>query len=63
MLNYCEWLEHTRLISTIAETGWMYATFSVVHYFSLFVLVGTIVIVDLRILGVAARKQSVALVA
>jgi hypothetical protein len=63
MLNFCAWLEHTSLISTIAETGWMYATFSVMHYFSLFVLVGTIVLIDLRVLGVAARSQSITLVA
>ena len=63
MLNFCEWLEHTVLVSTIAGTGWMYATFSVVHYFSLFVLVGTIVLIDLRVLGVAARSQRIAALA
>lgn len=63
MLSLCEWLEHTGLVSTIAETGWMYATVSVIHYFTLFVLVGTVVLVDLRILGVAARSQSVAQIA
>jgi hypothetical protein len=60
MLNMCEWLEHTWLISTIAQTGWIYAAISVTHYFTLFVLVGTIVLVDLRVLGVAARNQSAA---
>jgi len=59
MLNFCEWLEQTKLVSTIGGTGWMYVTFSVMHYFSWFVLVGTIVLIDLRVLGVAARSQSV----
>jgi hypothetical protein len=63
MLSLCEWLEHTWLVSTIAGTGWLYATVSVTHYFTLFVLVGTIVLVDLRILGLAARSQRVAQVA
>jgi len=63
MLNFCEWLEHTSIVSTIAGTGWMYASFSVLHYFSLFVLVGTMILVDLRVLGVAARSQSVSAVA
>ena len=40
--------------------GWLYATFAVIHYFSMFILIGTIVILDLRILGVAAKKQGVA---
>jgi hypothetical protein len=63
MLSLCEWLEHTWLVSTIAGTGWIYATVSVTHYFTLFVLVGTIALVDLRILGVAARSQRVAQIA
>jgi hypothetical protein len=37
----------------------MYQTASVTHYFSLFILVGTAIIVDLRVLGLAARRQSV----
>ena len=59
MGNFIEGLEHTTWVMTIAETGWLYAAISVTHYFTLFVLVGTIVLVDLRILGVAARSQSV----
>src|ERR1700681_5106919 len=59
MGNFFEGLEHTSWVMTIAETGWLYAAISVTHYFTLFVLVGTIVLVDLRILGVAARTQTV----
>ena len=60
LLGFCEWLEHTSWVTTISNTGWMYQTAEITHYFSLFVLVGTTVIVDLRVLGVAARRQSVA---
>ena len=63
MGNFFESLEHTSWVMAIAETGWLYAAVSVTHYFTLFVLVGTIVLVDLRILGVAARSQSVTQVA
>jgi uncharacterized membrane protein len=38
----------------------MYATLAVIHYFSIFIVVGTVAILDLRILGVAARSQGVA---
>jgi hypothetical protein len=63
MGNFFEGLEHTSWVMTIASTGWLYAAISVTHYFTLFVLVGTIVLVDLRILGIAARSQSVTQVA
>src|ERR1700688_2543267 len=59
MRGMFEALEHASWVATIAQTGWLYATISVTHYFTLFVLVGTIVLVDLRILGVAARSQTV----
>ena len=38
----------------------MYQTVEVTHYFSLFVLIGTTVLVDLRVLGIAARRQTIA---
>src|SRR6202171_4339025 len=63
MRGMFEALEHAAWVMAIAETGWLYAAISVTHYFTLFVLVGTIVLVDLRILGVAARSQSVTQVA
>lgn len=59
LLQFFEWLEHTGWVTTIGGTGWMYQFVEITHYFSLFVLVGTTVIVDLRVLGVAARRQSV----
>ena len=63
MRDMFEALEHAAWVMKIAETGWLYATISVTHYFTLFVLVGSIVLVDLRILGIAARSQSVTQVA
>lgn len=63
MLRFFEWLEHTSWVTTIATTGWMYATAAVVHYFCLFVLVGTIAVVDLRVLGLVGRRQRVTEVA
>jgi hypothetical protein len=58
LLKFLEWLEHASWVTTIAQTGWMYVAITVTHYFSLFVLVGTIGIVDLRVLGVAGRRRS-----
>ncbi len=31
-------------VRTLSETGWMYASVSVVHYFSIFISIGTAVI-------------------
>lgn len=55
-----EALEHVGWVSTIATTGWLYVIFSITHYFSLFFFIGTITLVDLRVLGLADRNQTVA---
>ena len=60
MSGLMELLEHNSFTNLLNNIGWMYATFAVIHYFSIFILVGTVVILDLRILGVAARSQGVA---
>jgi Family of unknown function (DUF6644) len=57
--NFGEWLEHFSWVQTISTTAWLYSSISVVHYFTLFILVGTSVLVDLRVLGLAARRQPV----
>jgi hypothetical protein len=44
-------------VTTLATTRWLYGLVVVVHYFALCMCVGTIVLLDLRILGVAARHQ------
>ena len=49
-------LQHAAWVTTLGATGWLYGLVLVVHYFALFVCVGTIVLLDLRILGVANRN-------
>jgi len=58
-----ESLEHVGWVTVLANTGWMYVTVSVVHYFTLLFFIGTIVLVDLRILGIADRNQTISLLA
>jgi len=48
------------MIAVINGTAWMAATTEILHYFSMFILVGSMVIVDLRVLGLVARRQDAA---
>jgi hypothetical protein len=50
-------LQDAAWVTTLATSRWLYGLVLVVHYFALFVCVGTIVLLDLRILGVANRNQ------
>jgi hypothetical protein len=55
-----ESLQHNSWIVSMNSSAWAAAALEVIHYFSFFVVVGATAIVDLRIMGVAGRKQSAA---
>jgi uncharacterized membrane protein len=54
------WLEHNWLIVALNSSVVTASILEVVHYFSIFVLVGATAIVDLRLLGLAGRRQPAA---
>jgi hypothetical protein len=56
-----EALEHAGWVTTLATSRWLYGLVSVVHHSAVFFCVGTIILLDLRILGVADRNQALAL--
>jgi hypothetical protein len=47
------WLETTAIANAIRTVAWMYPTFESLHYIGLALLVGGIMLIDLRTLGVA----------
>src|SRR6266851_4934280 len=53
-----EALEQTGWVKTFGSTGWMYASVSVIHYLTMFWFIGSMAVVDLRVMGIAARKRS-----
>jgi hypothetical protein len=56
-------LQHTGWVTTLATSRWLYGLLSVVHYSAVFFCVGTIVLLDLRILGVTYRNQALSALA
>ena len=55
-----EALEQMGWVKTLGSTGWMYASVSVTHYLTMFWFIGSMAVVDLRVMGVAARKRNLA---
>ena len=55
-----EALEQSSWIKTLGETGWMYVSVSVIHYLTMFWFIGSMAVVDLRVMEVAARKRNLA---
>jgi hypothetical protein len=60
MLHLCEWLEQIPWIVSITNSAVLISIVWLAHYLGFFVLVGTTAVVDLRILGVAARNLKLA---
>ncbi len=52
-----ESIEQWHWVQTLSMTGWMYITVSVIHYLTMFWFIGSVAVVDLRVMGVAARKR------
>src|SRR5690554_3692913 len=52
-MDFLVWLESTPIADAITTSVWMYATFETIHYIGLAMLVGSIMLIDLRLLGVA----------
>src|SRR5690349_938446 len=59
LFSACEWLEHNSWIVAISRSVLLSIIVSVTHYFSFFCLVGSVIVVDLRILGVAGQKNGI----
>ena len=59
MLHFCAWLQNNSLLVAINSSIVLSAIMEVAHYAGFFLLVGTIAIVDLRVLGIAGRGQNV----
>jgi hypothetical protein len=60
MLRFCEWLEQIPWIVTVTNSAVLISLVWLVHYFGFFLLVGTTALVDLRVLGAAARSHKLA---
>lgn len=52
-MEFLAWLETTGIANAIRTIPWMYPAFETTHYVGLSILVGGIMLIDLRVLGFA----------
>jgi hypothetical protein len=63
LLPFFQWVATTSLSQAIANSKWAFAVIESVHLLALSVIGGAVLIVDLRLLGLGIRSQTVADVA
>ena len=55
----CQWLEQTYVGTTIRESLWLFPVIETIHIFGIILLVGGTSILDLRLMGLTFRDESV----
>jgi hypothetical protein len=60
MMTWAAAIEATRLGVAIRQSTWMFAAMEVVHLFGLTLVLGTALVVNLRIFGLGLRQLSIA---
>ena len=63
LLPVFQWLEDTTIGAVIRESLWLFPVIEAVHLLALALIGGTILLVDLRLLGFGLRSQPVATLA
>jgi hypothetical protein len=63
LLPIFEWLQHTYLAQTIRHSAALIATLEIVHLIGMTLLIGTILMVDLSLLGLGIGRQPVSRIA
>ena len=63
LLPFFQWCENTSFVATLREIRWLVPTIQAVHVMGFALIGGTVLVVNLRLLGVGLRHQPVAQVA
>jgi hypothetical protein len=59
MFNICQWIFQTHLSIAVRESIWAYPILLVLHCIGILSVAGSIVVVDLRLLGLGLRRAPV----
>lgn len=59
MLEFFKWCDNTWISQVIRNSTYIFPVVEVLHLFGLTLLLGTVTVIDMRILGFGMRKQSI----
>jgi hypothetical protein len=63
LLQICQWLQSTGPATALRESNFVFPILEGIHVLSIALIAGTVAIVDLRMLGLALKKEPVSQVA
>jgi hypothetical protein len=56
--HFCSWLEETPVSLAIQSAGWIVPTVQTIHIIAIAAVVSSVLMIDLRLAGLASREQS-----
>jgi hypothetical protein len=56
LLSFCQWLDSTRLNTILRQSNWLFPALDTIHSLGIVLVAGTILLVDLRLLGLGLRS-------
>jgi len=59
MLQFCQWLDQSSVGTAIRQSLWLFPAIETIHLLGMAALVGTITILDLRLLGWCMRREPI----
>jgi hypothetical protein len=59
MYSFCQWLEARGWAMSLHQSLWMFPLIETVHLFGIILLVGSTSVLDLRLLGLTMKRESV----
>jgi hypothetical protein len=60
LLSICQWVDNTRWSALLRQSNWAFPALDTVHTLGIVLVAGTILLVDLRLLGLGLRSVPVA---
>jgi hypothetical protein len=60
LLSICQWVDSTPLSAMVRQSNWLFSTLDTIHTLGIVLVAGTIMLVDLRLLGFGLRSVPVA---
>ena len=60
LLSICQWLDSTRFNAILRQSNWAFPALDTIHTLGIVLVAGTIMLVDLRLLGLGLRSVPVA---
>jgi hypothetical protein len=59
LLSFCQWLEKTPFAAAMRNSSWLFDITETTHTLGIILVAGTILLVDLRLLGLGLKKERV----